>query len=298
MTKLILTSRPSVRPHAAGDAPMRRYRRGAVGFTLIELMVSIAIMAIIMLAFGGLLTQANQVVTEGEKRMRSDAAASAISRIIRNDIRQITKNGFLRIGRIKIDAGGAGGGAEEKYRHVLVLVTAGKTQSSFSDDSGDGGVILYGRSDEESDDPSALYRKVLVLSQDSTGNVKDCINPARNLADLQVLSDSEMADLIDELGEEPENMKYPPETLQQVTETSWMVLAGGCTELKIEYRSPGSKTWSEGLATHTRHNQTSWPTAIKFKFKLKSDSLIGSAISDSTDDEGDVQYEIICPIGH
>ncbi|MBT3202082.1 MAG: prepilin-type N-terminal cleavage/methylation domain-containing protein [Phycisphaerales bacterium] len=283
-----MTSRKTVNPGSAPNTPPRR----TGGFTLMELMVSISIMSVIMLAFGGLLTQANQVVTDGERRMRSDAAASAISRIIRKDIRQATKNGFLRLGK-----------------NVFVIVTAGQTESSFSNVTGDGSVVIYGW-DENS---NVLYRKVLVLSKNAPvdsnpddGNdeeIVDCLvwndgtgKRGMNLAELQVLSDAKMGELIDYMVKPPDNMRYPPNTLLQVTKTSWMVLAGGCTGLQIAHQAPGESDWKEGSpATYTRHNQTSWPTAIKFRFTLQPKSIVGAVIAD---DGGAAEYEIICPIGH
>ena len=277
MTKSILTSRPLAGRSSTTPRP-------AAGFTLLELMVSVAIMAVIMLAFGGLLTQANQVVSEGEKRMRADAAASAISRIIRNDIRKMTKNGFCRIGE-----------------DVLAVVVAGKSQSLFSEESGDGAVVIYGHHEPS----NTLFRKVLVLSPDApTGaadKIIDCLvwkGKAMTLAQLQVLDDERMKNLIDDMDDKPDSLAWPPQTLYQVTNTTWMVLAGGCTKLQISYRSPGETNWSTATATHTRHNQTSWPTAIKFNFVLQANSLIGSALTDEDEIKGEVPYEIICPIGH
>ena len=281
MTKPILTSRPSARPSAPGKAASHRLAREAVGFTLIELMVSISIMAIIALAFGGLLTQANQVVTEGEKRMRADAAASAISRIIRGDIRKITKNGFFRINNNK-----------------LVLVTAGRMQSSFSSHSGDGAVIVYGRHDAS----NVLYRKVLILAKDAK-NVVDCLkwkNTGMNLAQLQVMSAGDMTSLLDFVARDPGGMAYPPERLDQITgptSTMWMILAGNCTDLSITYRPNDENSWKDDT-TCTRHNQTNWPKAIKFNFKLKPGTLMTAAITDDERDTDDVNYEILCPVGH
>jgi prepilin-type N-terminal cleavage/methylation domain-containing protein len=282
MTKPILTSRPSARPSAPLEAASHRLAQEAGGFTLIELMVSISIMAIIALAFGGLLTQANQVVTEGEKRMRADAAASAISRIIRGDIRKITKNGFFRINNNK-----------------LVLVTAGRMQSSFSSHSGDGAVIVYGRHNAS----NVLYRKVLVLAR-SANNIVDCLKwktAGMSLAQLQVMSAGDMTTLINEVAKDPPGMAYPPETLNQITgptSTMWMILAGNCTELSITYRpSDEEDSWPDDT-TCTRHNQTNWPKAIKFNFKLKPGTLMSAAIADDERDNVDVNYEILCPVGH
>ena len=278
MTKPILTSRPSTRPSAPLSAVSRRYWRGAPGFTLIELMVSISIMAIIALAFGGLMTQANAVVTQGEKRMRSDAAASAVSRIIRGDIRRITKNGFLRISN-----------------NILALVTAGRTQSAFSKNSngalvvGDGAIIVYGRHAAS----NVLYRKVLVLAKGA--NEVDCLD--KSLAELQVMPAEEMTALIDTVAQEPDSMAYPPETLSQVLSTMWMVLTGNCTDLVISCRIPEQAAWTD-ITICTRHNQTNWPDAIKFTFKLKPDTLISAAVTDDDLNEDDVTYEILCPVGH
>jgi len=262
--------------------------RAAKGFTLLELMVSIAIMSIIMLAFGGLLTQANVVVTEGEKRMRADAAASAISRIIRNDIRKMTKNGFLRLSADKMS-----------------MVTAGKTQSAFTEQAGDGAIIVYGWHE----DAKVLYRKVLILAKDAPtdvdNQVADCLiwNDSGNnrrtldLAELQIMGAELMKEIINQVSDESPDMAYPPRTLSQVTKTMWMVLAGGCTGLEISSRTTKEARWEEGGGTHTRHNQSSWPGAIKFKFILSSDSLVGSALARGGE-TGDIAYEIVCPIGH
>ena len=293
MTKPILTSRRQARPSAT---------RRAAGFTLMELMVSVAIMAIIMLAFGGLLNQANKVVTEGEQRMRSDAAASAIARIVRNDIRKMTKNGFLRVG-----------GSEDKG-FFLVIVTAGKTQSSFGNEAGDGAIIVYGRHE----DSKVLFRRVFILAKEAVAakKVQDCLiwngtklnertGKGMNLADLQVLEAAEMEKLIAEATDQTNlDIAFPPETLYQVQQTMWMVLAGGCTDLLVEHRAPGQTNWKENSVIYTRHNQASWPTAIKFTFELNSDSLVGTAISDRDDKETNedgkrtVKYEIVTQIGH
>ncbi len=279
-----------IKPTQISQQPARPTHRESAGFTLIELMVSISIMAIIMLAFGGLMTRTNIVVTQGEKRMRADAAASAISRLIRNDIRKMSKNGFLRISGEK-----------------LVFVIAGKTQSAFSEQSGDGAIIIYGRDDGS----NVLYRKILVLAKNAPttdeNKVIDCLlwdnagtKTPLDLAELQVMSTGKMTSIMDQVVADIDNddLAYPPRRLKQVNQTMWMVLAGGCKELSISSRPTKKNEWKEGGGTHTRHNQSSWPAALKFKFKLSADSLVGAAIAEAGDVSGDVEYEIVCPIGH
>jgi len=282
MTKSLLTSGTPTGPSTRGKVVSHRYRPGAVGFTLLELMVAVAIMAIIMLAFGGLLTQANLVVTEGEKRMRADAAASAISRIVRGDIRKITKNGFLRISGNK-----------------LVLVTAGRMQSSFGNYSGDGAIIVYGRHDAS----KTLYRKILILSKDAPDGIVDCLRwngAGVSLAGLQVMNLDDMTRLIDHVVSELDTtlgiMAYPPQTLSQVS-TMWIVLAGNCTELNISQRQPDNDSWNSNT-TCTRYSQANWPDAIKFKFKLEPHTLMSAAIADDELSNEQVTYEILCPVGH
>ncbi|MBC8374359.1 MAG: prepilin-type N-terminal cleavage/methylation domain-containing protein [Planctomycetes bacterium] len=278
MTKSLLTSDAPTGPSARGKAVSHRYRPGAVGFTLLELMVAVSIMAIIMLAFGGLLTQANLVVTEGEKRMRADAAASAISRIVRGDIRKITKNGFLRVSSNK-----------------LVLVTAGRMQSSFGNYSGDGAIIVYGRHDAS----KVLYRKILILSKDAPDGIVDCLrwnNAGMSLAELQVMDIDEMTALANYVAQDPPSMAYPPQTLSQVS-TMWIVLAGDCTELNISQRQPDNDSWNSNT-TCTRYSQANWPDAIKFKFKLEPHTLMSAAIADNELSNDQVTYEILCPVGH
>jgi prepilin-type N-terminal cleavage/methylation domain-containing protein len=276
MTKSPLTLRPSTMPSPSIGAASRRHRPAARGFTLIELMVSISIMAIIALAFGGLMTQANLVVTQGEKRMRSDATASAISRIIRGDIRKITKNGFLHV---------------EKER--MVMVTAGRTLSSFSENSGgelvvgDGAIIVYGLQDE------ILYRKILVLAKGHTE--ADTLD--MSLAEVQVMTPEEITSAINTHGKPPGDMAYPPTTLKQLMSSMWVVLAGNCENIFVYCQLPDGDSWVRD-AVCTRHDQTVWPDAIKFTFELKPENIISSAIvGDEVTDENSF-YEIVCPVGH
>ena len=105
-----------------------------------------------------------------------------------------------------------------------------------------------------------------------------------------------MEKMISQVTEIEGNMAYPPVKLKQILETSWMVLAGGCTDLVIEYRIAGEPAWKDILSTYTRHNQGSWPIAIKFKFALVPESIVAAALSDGSDDK--VWYEVICPLGH
>jgi len=240
-----------------------------------ELMVSVAIMAIIAVSFGTLLNKADRVVIEGEKRMRADAAASAIARLIRGDVRRMTKNAFLRISETK-----------------LVLVTPGKTTGLVTQKSGDGAIVAYGHSNE------VLFRKVMVLADEKlptpTGEY-DWTDIS--MSDLQIMDREELAEKASV--PIPNNLDYPPTSLSQIRR-QWMVLAGNCSKLEISYRAPDGNDWitDEEGGTWTRHNQAEWPVAIRFRFTINASHIIGSAIADNPDSADEVRYEVLCHVGH
>lgn len=71
--------------------------RARRGMTLIELTVSLAILALMVLAFGQILKSSQKVVTGGEGVMKSSAAAAAIIAQIREDFACQSPDSFLAI---------------------------------------------------------------------------------------------------------------------------------------------------------------------------------------------------------
>lgn len=67
------------------------------GFTLIELMVAVSVLAIVIAITNMILASSQKVVRISEARMRSNATAAALAKVIRRDLRELTTNGMLCI---------------------------------------------------------------------------------------------------------------------------------------------------------------------------------------------------------
>lgn len=72
-------------------------RRKRAGLTLIELVVSVAVLAMMLLIINALMVQSVRTVKQCEDTIKCDANARVISDRLREDISHITKDGFLVI---------------------------------------------------------------------------------------------------------------------------------------------------------------------------------------------------------
>ena len=108
-------------------------RTGDRGLTLIELVVAVTLLSIMILCFGTVISQASKVVTVGENTIRANAAAAAISQIIKNDFRQISKNGFLCITQ-----------SVQGNQARVFFTIAGNVNSLTGGPSGNGAIVGFG----------------------------------------------------------------------------------------------------------------------------------------------------------
>lgn len=69
--------------------------RGA--FTLMELMVAVAILSVMIVIFSGILSQVQQVMNLSNDAIRRDRIVVAVDKLLRRDIVSISKGGFLKI---------------------------------------------------------------------------------------------------------------------------------------------------------------------------------------------------------
>ncbi|MDP7162380.1 MAG: prepilin-type N-terminal cleavage/methylation domain-containing protein [Phycisphaerae bacterium] len=258
------------------------------GFTLLELMVAVAVISVMVLGFGAVLSQARRVVTTAERHMRADAAASAIARVIRRDMQNISKSGFLHI-------------AERN----LLLTTAGAAPSLTSNAIGTGSIISYGWPS----DGNTFYRQGFVLQKlsDSYTYIPgsgDCMN--LNFAEVQAMPSSGPTCSIDVLASEvlsyaPGNITYPPGNVADVN-ALWQLLVPYCSNLVIHYTNPNydptaspgdsdREFWMIG-ASNTWYNSTpDWPKAVRFTFTLAEEGIVAEAL------EGTTTYEVIAALG-
>ncbi|MCK5114046.1 MAG: type II secretion system protein [Phycisphaerae bacterium] len=137
--------------------------------TMIEMLVAVAILSFIILAFGTILTQTQKVIKTSQTSMRTNGTASAIAKVIRNDLKQLTQNGFLCITQTKGD----------NSIPRLLFTTAGTTYSKTNNVTGQYGIPMYGTianqlgtnsSYASLTSPSCLVRQKWVLDPTSTSS--------------------------------------------------------------------------------------------------------------------------------
>jgi len=260
----------SQRKQASDTAPS-----GNRAFTLLELMVAVAIISVMVMGFSGLLTGARRVVVTSQRRMRANAAAAAIAGVIRDDMRRASKAGIMKIGD-----------------GTLLFTTVAPTGSLLTGDTGEGSIVSYGHF--TGNNAGILYRQGWVLAgAAATGD--DCTAQKTDwpeiLPELQILSSADMGTFGDnDFGAAPTTVTIgsPPETLVHL-KGMWQVLADNCTALEIAYWSAGG-SWTSDPQTWTRHDQTNWPDAVRFKLTIGSGAV--AEILEETD-----TYEVICPVG-
>ena len=109
-----------------------KIRRDRPGMTLIELLVSTAILSLMLMLFSMVLNSTQKVTSTSHATMRANAAAAGIADAIRKDFARITKNGFLCITQT---ADGS---------PVLMFTTSGITASVTSNNVATEAVVMLG----------------------------------------------------------------------------------------------------------------------------------------------------------
>jgi type II secretory pathway pseudopilin PulG len=222
-------------------------RKAAAGLTIIELIVAVAIMVIMILVFGMILTQSQKVVSGSQKIMQSNNTAAAIANVIRNDLRKITKNGFLCITQYDGDD-----------RPYLLFTTAGLVRSKLLNYTATGGLSTYGFTDDSSGNRNILFHQGWVgikFNPDGfhydafvdAGFIKDVINVG--LEDIQKMPRVDINTFINLLysdGPIPKDntLSCRPETLSGLND-AWQFLTDEIVNLNI--------MWTDGtrdLATN------------------------------------------------
>ncbi len=287
----------------------RSARATARGLTLIELLVAVAILAMLILSFSMILSTSQRVVSVSNSHMRKNNTATALSQILRADLRRVTQSGFLCI-------------AETSSGDMLIFTQAGLTESVTSANTGSGSVVTIGLCDTDGMDQETLFRQGWVLNDKglSNGDMQSW-----DLSEFVVLPREDPGgggtNSVEEyieyaIGQAPTSVTIP---IQQQADLHklWQALAPGCTELKIRWTDgtrgsdglkwygPGSKANNSDIeyevgttnkryrALWTNENQANWPAAVKLTFTIKDVALPDAARAESEGNE----YEVICTIG-
>ena len=270
-----LTERPGKTPR---PAPTRHAAvRGARGVTLIELLVSVLVLVIMILAFSAILSQGQQVVSTSQRIIRANAQAAAVAQVFRRDIASLTADGFLHI--------------NSSSEPALVFTAVGPYVSrnppaGVTDVHANAAVICYSTGNDTSTGgggaKSILCRETHLLIKPA--GVTGAWTPASSDVMLMYLSDiqqdlylSRPTTIVSRF-RGAADIPTLPATLAEVKQT-WPVLVAGCTNISVWCRYAGSTSWANTTRTWTYADRDNWPVAIKIKFDIS-----GRA------------FEVICPI--
>ena len=311
---------------------LARTNRSRSGMTLIELLVSTAILSLMIMLFSMVLNSSQKVASMSHATMRANQAAAAISDTIRKDVQRITQNGFLAV-RLNV-AGQA----------FLLFTTAGASPSVTGSEVGTGTVATYGFEPDPSDPPrGTLWRRDWVLYRTTdTGTANSAQQDVIDLDPTQILtrtSDIGPTEiLVRDLLQNPFLTISSPPTPADV-QNNWQILARNISEVSFMWtdgqdmigggalgdQPDGNIDWYgivpgdpngylekggvlfEDVTTGYKANwcrvdQNEWPVAIKISFKLYDDAMPEEFTGINTEGKqtaaaGGVRYEIICPIG-
>jgi prepilin-type N-terminal cleavage/methylation domain-containing protein len=293
-----LSTRPAdARP---ADARLGRGLRGrwrAAGMTLVEMLVAISVLAVMILAVSSILVQTQRFISAAQENRRSHAMAFTIARIIRRDLRRVSKDGFLYI----------------SGDNKLIFSTAGPVAGISESTRGDGSIVCYGQQSTSSG-TKYLWRPEYICNC-TTGTASPDISGERINVNFSILrqcaassGDANSPFTLQTLANQvasttPGNMQLPPATASDL-KNLWQVLVTDVDSVQI-FWTDGTKNTSTGnvkwqntslLCTHknqtdwTPQNITGWPKAVRITFAIKDPSMPKEL-------RGTGRYEVICIIG-
>jgi len=290
----------------------KRIRPRRAGLTLVEMLVSITVLTVMILAFSTIMVQSQRFISLAQASRRSHALAASIGRVVRRDLRRASQNGFLAI-------------AYDGGSPLMVLTAAGISHSiavegEASLTSGTGSLICYGQcvNNAPGAEGGILWRPEYILAGEGVTPSKDILN--HSLAELQSNVQTTARTLCDSVNDmRPSDISVPPVGLDQIDDL-WQVLASGCEGLNIRWTDGtvepgtynlnwygvdengqphlcGDSTIEDPNATHyfalwTHEDQTNWPKAIKIRFRITDKNLPKNAAGLRAFD-----YDVICNLG-
>ena len=269
---------------------MKRYRTQPTphakggGFTLTEMLVSVAVLSVMIIAFSQILSQVRKVVAHAQLTIRTNTAASAIAEVIRRDFREITKSGFLYM-----------------RKDCIMATTAGVRHSLVANATAMGSAVHYGLSGD------VLFRQGWLLTGEGIVDANDDIwdDGAKNLdlADLTAMSAGDALSECNTLAGDVVALVVPPTTLEEVNQM-WRVLTtkvsgleihwGRVTDTAVAWTQAPDGEPSAGAGFWTHENRDNWPDLARIRFTLNEGAFELRALP------GGLQgvYEVVCRIGH
>ena len=261
--------------------------------TLVEMLVAISVLAVMILAVSSILVQTQRFISAAQENRRSHAMAFTIARIIRRDLRRVSKDGFLYI----------------SSDNKLIFSTAGTVTGINDSTKGDGSIICYGQqsytSTIESGKTGTFLWRPEYICNCTTGAPSTVIEGERinvNFSTLRQCAASSgdanspftLQSLADAAAVAPGNMQLPPATATQL-KNLWQVLVTNIDNFQVSWTdgtkgTDGNLKWQTGPMLWTHQNTTGWPRAIRIKFTIKDASMPKELRSTGG-------YEVICVVG-
>jgi prepilin-type N-terminal cleavage/methylation domain-containing protein len=281
------------------------------GFTLTEMLVSVAVLVLIVLAFNMVMSESRKLVSLGQATMRANDTAIAVVDVLRQDMRSVSQNGFMCITR-------------NNDADVLLYTTSGTTYSLTGAEPGNGSITGIGLCEQDNitgNDAEMLWRASWVLNQGSYNRLVDQMpfdfsavqQMTAQQIDDQLIGDDEGDGILGDSRLAPDELNSPPNSKEDV-QILWKYLAPYVSDLDIAWAdgtlSGGKLEWyhrdnPKGIDNETGSgdgyrvlwtldDQNNWPTAIRFRFRI-NDPAIPEEVRG--EDGGGFAYEIICPVG-
>ncbi len=222
----------------------RSDRPAGKAFTLTELIVSVAVLAIVMMIVSRIMSDTQKVVTGSQTMLRVNGRATAIGQIVQQDLAGVSGNGLLCI-----TVGRDG-------EPMLILATAGPAHSlahvGGANRAGNGRLIAYGICEDEQE-PRVLWRGGWVMTGQVASPMSDLLGI--QFAEIQSMSRASLSDMLTELIVDPnDNDPFRPDRLPErpvnlsELQELWKFLAGRCENLSI--------MWTDG--TRNGSNEIQW----------------------------------------
>lgn len=250
--------------------------------TLIELLVSLGVLAVICVAFATIMAQTHRVVDRSNALMGANATASAVAQALRDDLARFCPQGFLAV-------------YEDPSGRPHLIFTAVGPFTSNTDTSTPKATANAARIDYGLDPSGNLWRRAVLLTGTSTSvttwdpNVDYDDSVWLGRYDLNLLLHVDLTQTTLE-----EYCKAPPIPMEPNASNVrdlWPLLARPCGAFKVSYLKGTSwasdpNTWTAADFANPTTTTNPLPSAIKVNFRLKTGQR----------PEEFLDYEVICPI--
>ena len=199
-------------------------------------MVAVSILAILIVIFGGILSQVQRVISLSNEAIRIDRTVAALDKLIRRDVSSINKGGFLKI----------------TEGNQIAFTGVGSFESKMSPgQTANAAIIDYGRLGGS----NVLWRRQHLLKPELDADTGDMLKAS--VAESTTVESSEYTD-------------DAVITLPPTSAADWMnYVAGNCTDFRVSWWNGADWSAEDGSGSWTAANPDNWPEALRVRFRLE-----------------------------